>query len=79
MDDGAYGAEVRKLEKLGIDAAGAKFPRRRLADVASALGVTGHAVESEADLDAALVASAKAMAPALIHVGIDPAIRQEVF
>jgi thiamine pyrophosphate-dependent acetolactate synthase large subunit-like protein len=79
LDDGAYGAEVWKLEKLGVSAAHAQFPRRDLAAVATALGVTGHAAHDVASLDAALAAASASSGPALLQVPIDPAHRQEVF
>jgi acetolactate synthase-1/2/3 large subunit len=79
MDDGAYGAEVWKLEKMGVSAANAQFPRRDLAAAASALGVSGHAPRDAAGLDAALAAAAAAEGPSLIHVPVDPSIRQEMF
>jgi len=79
MDDGAYGAEVWKLDKLGVSSAGAQFRRRDLAAAAMALGVAGHAPRDADQLDAALAAALEARGPSLIHLPVDPAVRQEVF
>ena len=77
LDDGAYGAEVRKLPEFARPLA--RFGRRDLAGAARALGVDGYLAADGATLEFAVRAAASTSRPSLIHVPIDPEIQQAVF
>lgn len=77
LDDGAYGAEVRKLppetRPLAI------FGRRDLAGVARALGVPAATAKDAASLQVAMTQAAAAKGPFLVHAHVDPIVQQNVF
>ncbi|WBB99676.1 MULTISPECIES: thiamine pyrophosphate-binding protein [unclassified Solwaraspora] len=79
LDDGAYGAEVRKLRPAGADPGIARFPYRDLAAVAGALGVTAYRAHDEASVSAAFDALLPLTGPVLLHVKVDPDVVQQHF
>ncbi|MDG4771093.1 thiamine pyrophosphate-binding protein [Solwaraspora sp. WMMD792] len=79
LDDGAYGAEVRKLRPAGADPGIARFPYRDLAAVAGALGVTAYRAHDEATVSAAFDALLPLTGPVLLHVKVDPDVVQQHF
>lgn len=79
LDDGGYGAEVRKFAPRGVDPALARFPARDLAAVARPLGVPAWTVTDEASAEAALDAALPVTGPAVLHVRVLPEVTQERF
>lgn len=75
LNDGAYGAEVHKLEARGISGQEAVFGPPDLASVAIALGVTAVRIRSQADdipTDGESVEPPKAM---LVDIHVSPTVR----
>ncbi|MBQ1075462.1 thiamine pyrophosphate-binding protein [Micromonospora sp. C31] len=79
LDDGGYGAEVRKFAPRGVDPALARFPARDLAAVARSLGVPAWTVTDEASAEAAFDAVLPVTGPAVLHVRVLPEVIQERF
>ena len=79
MDDGAYLAEVRKLQLAGRSTEPAFFGRRDLAGAARALGLRAWTVCELDQLGAALDGTLSATGPSLVHVHVDPTVHQSVF
>ncbi|MEH0970795.1 thiamine pyrophosphate-binding protein [Micromonospora sp. CPCC 205546] len=79
IDDGGYGAEVRKFAPRGVDPALARFPARDLAAVARSLGVPAWTVTDEVSAEAALDAALPVTGPAVLHVRVLPEVTQERF
>lgn len=77
LDDGAYGAEVRKLPPETRPLA--MFGRRDLAGVARALGVAAATAKDAASLLDAMAQATAARGPFLVHAHVDPAVQQNVF
>ena len=77
LDDGAYGAEVRKLPPETRPLA--MFGRRDLACAARALGVPAATAKDAASLLDAMAQAAAATGPFLVHAHVDPAVQQNVF
>nr|WP_281390620.1 thiamine pyrophosphate-binding protein [Sphaerisporangium rubeum] len=77
LDDGAYGAEVRKLAPRGADTGLATFPGRDLAAVAQALGVPAHVVCDAESAERAFDASPAG--PVLMQVKVARGVVQRHF
>ncbi|GAA1746394.1 thiamine pyrophosphate-binding protein [Aeromicrobium alkaliterrae] len=72
LNDGAYGAEHIQFVDRGMDPSMSEFSWPELADVATALGGTGFAVHTDADLTAALVGIEERTGPVLVNIHLDP-------
>ncbi|MEU7994755.1 thiamine pyrophosphate-binding protein [Micromonospora sp. NPDC049060] len=79
LDDGGYGAEVRKFAPRGVDPALARFPARDLAAVARSLGVPAWTVTDQAGAEAAFDAVLPVTGPGVLHVRVLPEVTQERF
>jgi thiamine pyrophosphate-dependent acetolactate synthase large subunit-like protein len=73
-NDGAYGAEWRKLKGYGIDPVFSQTNWPDLAGLAEAYGAHGHTVHSVEDLEKLKPTFAEPGGPVLIDVRIDPAV-----
>jgi thiamine pyrophosphate-dependent acetolactate synthase large subunit-like protein len=72
LNDAAYGAEHIQMVDRGMDPSISQFDWPELADVARSLGLDGHAVRTEAELDAAIEAIANRSRPVLVNVHLSP-------
>jgi acetolactate synthase I/II/III large subunit len=72
LNDGAYGSEIVKLRRHGIDPDICLFDWPDLGPVATALGGRGFTVHCRGDFDLALEQAVQAGPPTLIDVRIDP-------
>jgi len=72
LNDGAYGTEIMKLRRHGLDPDICMFDWPDLGPVATALGGRGFTVHRRRDFDLALEQAVHAGPPALIDVRIDP-------
>jgi acetolactate synthase I/II/III large subunit len=72
LNDGAYGTEVMKLRRHGLDADICMFDWPDFGPVATALGGRGFTVHRRRDFDLALEQAVRAGPPTLIDVRIDP-------
>jgi len=72
LNDGAYGSEITKLRRHGLDPDICLFDWPDLGPVATALGGRGFTVQSRADFDLALKQALLAGPPTLIDVRIYP-------
>jgi len=72
FNDSAYGAEHIQFRKKDLDPSISTFDWPDLAQVADALGATGHRVTSLEELDAALATVAEPRGTVLIEILIDP-------
>ncbi|MCK5891471.1 MAG: thiamine pyrophosphate-binding protein [Aeromicrobium sp.] len=72
LNDGAYGAEHIQFVDRGLDPGMSEFDWPELADVATALGGTGFAVHTDADLTTALVGIEERTGPVLVNIHLDP-------
>jgi thiamine pyrophosphate-dependent acetolactate synthase large subunit-like protein len=72
LNDAAYGAEHIQLVDRGVDPSISEFDWPELADVATALGLEGHAVQNEAELDEAIDAIAHRSRPVLLNIHLSP-------
>ncbi|MDT0530339.1 thiamine pyrophosphate-binding protein [Micromonospora sp. DSM 115977] len=79
LDDGGYGAEVRKFAPRGVDPALARFPARDLAAVARSLGVPAWTVTDQAGAEAAFDEALPVTGPGVLHVRVLPEVTQERF
>jgi acetolactate synthase I/II/III large subunit len=72
-NDGSYGAEYDQFTARGMDPGLSLFTWPRFADVAEQVGFRGFTIESLADLEDVLPALARADAPMLLDVRVNPA------
>lgn len=72
LNDGAYGTEILKLKRHGLDPGICLFDWPDLGPVAGALGGRGFTVHRRQDLDLALTQATRPGPPTLIDVKIDP-------
>jgi thiamine pyrophosphate-dependent acetolactate synthase large subunit-like protein len=72
LNDGAYGSEIMKLRRHGLDPDICTFDWPDLGPVAAALGGRGFTVHHRRDFDLAIEEAAHAGPPTLIDVRIDP-------
>jgi acetolactate synthase I/II/III large subunit len=72
LNDGAYGSEIMKLRRHGLDPDICLFDWPDLGPVATALGGRGFTVHRWRDFDLALEQAVQAGPPTLIDVRIDP-------
>jgi thiamine pyrophosphate-dependent acetolactate synthase large subunit-like protein len=72
LNDGAYGAEHIQLIDRDMDPSISEFDWPELADVATALGLDGYPVQTEAELDAAIEAIGHRTRPVLLNIHLSP-------
>ncbi len=72
LNDFAYGAEHIQLVDRGMDPGISEFAWPELADVATALGVTGHRIGDPAELETALADLPGRGGPVLLNVHLSP-------
>jgi thiamine pyrophosphate-dependent acetolactate synthase large subunit-like protein len=75
MNDGAYGSEVHKLERMGVAPGHAVFGAVDLAAVGRALGIDGSTVDADhPDLGGPLDRFASRGGPAIVDVRVSPTV-----
>jgi thiamine pyrophosphate-dependent acetolactate synthase large subunit-like protein len=72
LNDAAYGAEHIQLVDREMDPSISEFDWPELAGVATALGLEGYAVHTEAELDTAIEGVAHRTGPVLVNIHLSP-------
>jgi thiamine pyrophosphate-dependent acetolactate synthase large subunit-like protein len=73
LNDGAYGAEYKKMQQLGIDPANSCYAWPEFSDLAQAMGGFGLTVRTSSDLSTVAKHIEARQFPLVVDVKADPA------